>query len=479
MNKHTLTTHSLPRSSHWLSLTAAVTLSFCSCQTLTPRTEEIRVDRVGNATQVDPAGSGRRGVPGAPHAEHRQTGHVPQSGYVEPSVRQNAPWPPRVGTTQQQVMASQPQFVAVPIIQQAPAAQPTAATAPRDVSLVSHDVPIASVCERCGPNCPGGGNHLPPALPSTLGVSYGPPVVARDEFVCNGGDRETQVNVRSDWSVVGLHTGDAVAHYDTIDGQTFIEPTNDVCLYAPRFASVRKVSGVILHEQHQRSAGVEFPTRIVQQAETQIPTTTVQPLQPIRNLSVNGPNSFREHTRGSGLENTQIVRGTEGSLLPYQDFLIIKRGVFDNTEKARLTARLQAAVAWSHDSMLQIVMDGKLAYEASNQIEIESVHVYELPEGKSRLRIVKIADKQNARPGDTVDFTIRFDNVGDQTIGNVTVIDSLDPRLEYIEDSQECSLKADFFTQPNEGHSLTLRWEVIDPMQVGDGGVVRFKCRVR
>jgi uncharacterized repeat protein (TIGR01451 family) len=276
-----------------------------------------------------------------------------------------------------------------------------------------------------------------------------------------------------------LHAGDAVAHYDTVDGHTFIEPTNDVCLYAPRFSSVRKVAGVILHEQHQRSAGVELPTRIVQQAETQIATTAVQPLQPIRNLSVNGPNSFREHTRGSGLENTQIALGTENSLLPYQDFLIIKRGVFDNTEKARLTTRLQAAVAWSHDSMLQVVMDGKLAYEASNEIEIESVHTYELPEGKSRLRIVKIADKHNARPGDTVDFTIRFDNVGDQTIGNVTVIDSLDRRLEYVEDSQDCSLKANFATQPNDAQSLTLRWEIVDPMKVGDGGVVRFQCRVR
>jgi uncharacterized repeat protein (TIGR01451 family) len=110
---------------------------------------------------------------------------------------------------------------------------------------------------------------------------------------------------------------------------------------------------------------------------------------------------------------------------------------------------------------------------------MQAVYKYELPEGKSRLRIVKIADKQNAKPGDIVDFTIRFDNVGDQTIGNVTVIDNLSGRLEYVEDSQECSVKADFFTQPNDGESLALRWEIIDPMKVGDGGVVRFKCRVR
>ena len=463
MSTYTRMTDGSPRSRHWLSLMAMATLSFCSCQTLTPRA-------------VPGSGTPARGLPGV----ERREGSAPQ----HLGARSVRPQPVTRGNVQQPALATQPQFVAVPIIQQASAtparnSQPTALDPPDGISFVSHDVPVASVCERCGPNCPGGGNHLPPRLPSTLGVSYGPPIVARDEFVCNGGDRETRAVVRSDWSVVGLHTGDAVAHYDTIDGHTFTEPTNDVCLYAPRFASVRKVSGLILHEQHQRPADVDLPTRIVQQAETQIVTTTVQPLQPIRNLSVNGPNSFLDRTRGSGLDNTQVVLGAENSLLPYQDFLIIKRGVFDINEKARLATRLQAAVAWSHDSMLQIVMDGKLAYEASNEVQIESVYTYELPHGKSRLRIVKIADKQNARPGDTVDFTIRFDNVGDQLIGNVTVIDSLDSRLEYIEDSQECSLKANFGTQPNEGESLILRWEIIDPMKVGDGGVVRFKCRVR
>lgn len=251
------------------------------------------------------------------------------------------------------------------------------------------------------------------------------------------------------------------------------------CACTPRFASVRRVSGVLLHEQHQRSAGVELPMRTVQQEETQIATTAIQPLQPIRTLSVKGANSFREQTRGVGIDKLDVALGVETNLQPYQEFSIIRRGVFDDTEKARLATVLQAAVAWSHDAMLQIVMDGKIAVEATSDVGMQEVHTYELAQGKSRLRVVKIADKQNAKPGDTVDFTIRFDNVGDQVIGNVTVIDDLSRRLEYIEDSQECSLKADFFTQPNEGESLILRWEITDPMKVGDGGVVRFKCRVR
>ncbi len=31
----------------------------------------------------------------------------------------------------------------------------------------------------------------------------------------------------------------------------------------------------------------------------------------------------------------------------------------------------------------------------------------------------------------------------------------------------------------NQGESLTLRWEIVEPMKVSEGGVIRFQCRVR
>lgn len=422
-----------------LALVASVSLLFCSCQTMQPEL---------------PAEA--RGVVGPPAA-------VPAYFAPSPTPTVNPQVAPAYG---------------VPV---APPVNLSRATpsVPSQVALVNHDAPIASSCSTCGSGGCSGRFHRPPSFPETIGFSNVPPDAARDELLCNGGDRESQVVVRKDWSVVGLHAGDTVAHYDTIDGHSFVEPSNDVCLYAPRFAAVRRVSGVLLHEQHQLAAGVELPMRTVQQEETQIATTAIQPLQPIRSLSVKGPNSFREHTRGAGIDNSDTAVGLENTLEPYQEFAIIRRGVFDDTEKARLATVLQAAVAWSHDAMLQIVMDGKIAVESTSDVGMQEVSRYELADGKSRLRIVKIADKQNAKPGDIVDFTIRFDNVGDQTIGNVTVIDNLSRRLEYVEDSQECSLKAEFFTQPNDGESLALRWEITAPMKVGDGGVVRFKCRVR
>jgi uncharacterized repeat protein (TIGR01451 family) len=280
--------------------------------------------------------------------------------------------------------------------------------------------------------------------------------------------------------VQGLHDGDTVVHYDTLDGKTLVEPSNDVCLYAPRFAAVRKVYGIVAHEQHDKVAGVELPVGVEERDDLGQPTTVVQPLQAGRKHSVRGMQSFLEKTRGIGIDNAQRPAMTEEEFLPFEDLAIIRRGFFDNSEKARLSERLLAAATWTHQQGLQVLIDNETAVEATGSSATESVYTYELPPGKSRLRVVKIASKQNAKSGELVEFTLRFDNVGDQPIGNVTVIDRLHDRLEYVADSARCSLKADFSTQEeDDGSPRVLRWEVTDPMKVGEGGLIRFTCRVR
>jgi uncharacterized repeat protein (TIGR01451 family) len=124
-----------------------------------------------------------------------------------------------------------------------------------------------------------------------------------------------------------------------------------------------------------------------------------------------------------------------------------------------------------------VLIDNIQAHEDISDTATDTITLYEL--GDSRLRICKIASRKDARPGETVEFTLRFDNVGGQTIGNVTVIDNLTTRLEYVEGSQQCTLKTNFAAVENQGSSLVLRWEIVDPIEVGEGGVIRFQCRVR
>ena len=46
----------------------------------------------------------------------------------------------------------------------------------------------------------------------------------------------------------------------------------------------------------------------------------------------------------------------------------------------------------------------------------------------------------HALPGEVVEFTHRFDNVGDHEIGNVTIVDNLTTRLEYVPNSATSSV---------------------------------------
>lgn len=298
-----------------------------------------------------------------------------------------------------------------------------------------------------------------------------------DEYICDGGDREVNVSVLADWTVRGLDTEDTIAHYDTLQGETIIEESNRVCIYAPRFAAVRTVKGLSGHQQMENPLAARDRLLPHQDDIDTIVTTSVQHQQPLGKFGLKPVTIYEQRDIGIRLERTQIVAGLAQGFMPHEDFRLIKFGVYDSAEKARLANMIDNAIAWTSDQSVKVAIDDKLPVEASNNFAAEQLYVYDF--GESRLRIVKTASKQNAKPGEIIDFTLRFDNIGDQTIGNVTVIDSLTTRLEYVEGSVQSSVAADFYTQENEADSLVLRFEVADPVKVGQGGVIRFQARVR
>jgi uncharacterized repeat protein (TIGR01451 family) len=318
--------------------------------------------------------------------------------------------------------------------------------------------------------------------PNIPGRTWSPPGIAkpwpRDEYLCDGGDKDVPVAIGSDWRVNGLNLEDTVAHYDTLDGRTVVEPTNCVCIYAPRFAAVRKVYGIVQNRQREPLAGVEIPTGPAQRDETLIPSTTLQQLQLHRQVGRKQPTIFRERQRGLDVDNVKVVAGFEHGFKPYEDFQVIRIGTFDQTEKARLAESIAAAVAWTSDQSVHVILDDQPVVVNIGIQAVQQTEMYERT-GKPRLCVIKLASKHHALPGELVDFTIRFDNTGTQPIGNVTIIDNLTTRLEYVPGSAQSTLGADFFTLENEGESLVLRWEIRDPLEKGQGGIIRFQCRVR
>ncbi len=366
---------------------------------------------------------------------------------------------------------------------------PTAWTGPSQHDHVHGTVHSYNQQHHHGQPCPCCGPRQPFAFSDDIhagapaGMSWVPDGIAgpwpKDEFICDGGDLNHDVYVKGDWTVVGLDQEDTVAHYDTRDGRTEVSASNCVCIYAPRFAAVRQVTAPVLHEGHERMAGIAKPVKLNVHEETRGPNTAVQPEMVVAQLGLDSAPSFRDRTRSIGFEQATRLVLTADAFLPHEDLLLIQRGEFDNHEKARLAERVAAAVTWTENQAVQVIIDGQPAVEARGLAKPQESLVYETG-GKPCLRICKIADKSEAQVGEIINFTLRFDNVGTQEVGNVTIIDHLMPRLEYVAGSAQSSVPAEFKTEQKlPAETLVLRWEVTDPLEVNQGGIIRFQARVR
>lgn len=342
--------------------------------------------------------------------------------------------------------------------------------------------PHAPSCPCCGPGTlPAFAFSGPPGYDEAAG-SWKPDGIKgpwpRDEYVCDGGDLNHDVHVKRDWTVVGLDQQDTVAHFDTLDGQTLVAASNCVCVYAPRFAAVRQVSSPIIYEAHERMADVVKPARVNIHEETRGPRTANQPEQLIAQVGLDQVQKLRERNAGLLVDQMTHLTLAAGALLPHEELAIIRLGQFEASEMALVEQRMAAAETWTIRQAVQILIGGQPAVEARGLAAPNLTYTYETG-GKPCLRLCKIADKSEAKSGEIITFTLRFDNLGEQKIGNVTIIDHLIPRLEYVAGSAMSTLKANFRVDEQAGESLVLRWEIEEPLDVTQGGVVRFKARVR
>ena len=287
-----------------------------------------------------------------------------------------------------------------------------------------------------------------------------------------------QVNLGADGEVRGLELEDTVAIYDTLDGQTKIKPSNRICLYSPRFAAVRHVASVIENLQNDQLTAVTLPVLPQLNQEDRLATTAVQPIQPEGEIATKQPSIERTGEVVLPTISLQPILAVEGGFATYENLLIMRKGIFEESEKPRLIEAIDAAITWTHDAAVQVVLDGRKAVDVTGDVRAQATFRVDEPNHPC-LRVIKTSSKKVAKPGDVVDFTIRFDNTGDQTIKKVVLLDNLTTRLEYVPQTAQSSRRAEFSTTVNDGDSLVLRWDFVDPLPPGEGGLVRFHCRVR
>jgi uncharacterized repeat protein (TIGR01451 family) len=302
----------------------------------------------------------------------------------------------------------------------------------------------------------------------------GPP----DEYLCDGGDFRTPAGVRHDWQLEGVEQEDTITHYDTVDGRVIVKPSNRVCIYAPRFGAVRRVENLLVNHHRVGPGGIIDEMGLVAAGRVDQATTSLQEHAPLASLGDQPASLFRARMQAGGVQTRIAAADLETFLAPQMALKVVKVGVIDNAEKPRLAKAIVAAYQWASDVSAQVVIDGKQAHQQIGRTQAGEIYGLDLPD-EPRIRLIKLASTGAAELGEEVEFTLRFDNVGDQPIGNVTIVDNLATRLEYVPESAKATVDAEFFTEPNEGGSSVLRWEVAEPLKPGEGGVLTFKARVR
>ena len=300
-----------------------------------------------------------------------------------------------------------------------------------------------------------------------------------DEYISDGGIGPKGGRVRQDWRVDGLNPTNTIVHYDTLDGQVKVEASNKIEIYAPKFRSVRQVIDAVYNDQIDRIVSVDATQKLASQDRNVGGMTSKQHVPVAENASLTPGEQFVGRIGGAEVSNRRALMAFDNNYKAYEDLQIIRTGEAVRSEMAMTAEMERRASVWEYTQNTQVVV-GEQRVMANVKDEGPGVlYTLDKDTDNPQVRIVKIASADSAQPGDRVEFTIRFDNTGDEAVGNVTIIDSLSGRLEYAEGTAQCSKSGNFSVEENEAESLILRWEITDPLEPGDGGIIRFECTVR
>ncbi|MDR1291051.1 MAG: DUF11 domain-containing protein [Planctomycetaceae bacterium] len=306
------------------------------------------------------------------------------------------------------------------------------------------------------------------------------------EYLADGGDGDgrygnAKVSVNEDWTLRNLDTGDTVAHYDTVDGRVVVEPSNQVHIYAPRFGAVRKVEGVINTDHLTSFSAINQQVRTnTNKSKENTGRTEQQELSAGYTRSRDDLVGVRGKVVGAGVGSSQSLEGysTFEGVMSYSDVLRLKK--LGSAEIIHLAEGCQNAREWQGaegvkiNASYRVPMSVSLGEGVGQLFKIDDSGVSD----RSKLRLIKVASKKSAQPGDIIEFTLRFDNLGTEPLGNITVMDNLTTRLQFIPDSAKSSVPSGFVVESNGVSSFTLRFEITDPLEAGQFGVIQFRCRV-
>ncbi|CAN5147649.1 hypothetical protein BH11PLA2_BH11PLA2_46270 [soil metagenome] len=275
-----------------------------------------------------------------------------------------------------------------------------------------------------------------PAMPGPLawaGVNLYDPILGpkypHEECLTDGGDTGPRMGVRDSGVLGGLSPTDTAAEY-TVGLKKKVVTSNTVCICAPRFV-VRRVDvglGGMQHYLAPNSGVQRFPINTV--AVKQPPLIVI------------------------AKEKPQIAKA---SIHP----------------QIRLGGQTPTTISG-------LIGPAKAIYVLQTLVQVtQSVEPEEVANADGFILVKDVDPKTNVKVGDEVTFTLTYTNRTGKPVTDVVVSDSLSGRLEYIPGTSQSDRPVNVTTSANEAGSVVVRFEVPGTLQPGQGGVVKFKAKVR
>ncbi|RMF44198.1 MAG: DUF11 domain-containing protein [Planctomycetota bacterium] len=297
-------------------------------------------------------------------------------------------------------------------------------------------------------------------------------------YIYDGGDAAPLAQVREDWTPIGLKPSETIAFYDTVSGRVCVRSTNRVAVYAPRFAAIRQVAGVIMTAASQNTQGILDPVATGRIRDANQAGAVMQPVALHGQQQVGLIDALEDSNFGAKMDQVVPLQRMSDARFAIEGFDVTTTSRITDDEIVVLGRILQNAYEWWSPESLEVYLNGQGTALAKKSKAAQEVFHYEVSDSCA-LRVLKGASSSVALPGDILRFTLRFDNVGTKPIGNVVLVDNLTTRLEYIEGSQQSSVPVRFSSEPNSVGSQQLRWELEEPLAPYSGGVISFDCKVR
>lgn len=301
-----------------------------------------------------------------------------------------------------------------------------------------------------------------------------------DEYIFDGGDRALSAAMHTNRS--GLDTEDTVAAFADHTGELRTTASNKVAVYAPRFGSIRTVTGLVADTKVDKAAGAKDNLaagnlKTGKAAQENVHDTVLYELEKrdrLDGMKASTPPMQARRTENAG-QNRKVDEGHEGRAYS-------SPGAFNRHDSFVLAQQMQNASAWTRDQFPVITAVTTNASEITANFKVQqTIGVKDERETRGNVHIVKLADRELAQSGDTITFTIRFQNTGDFDVYEVAIVDNLTPRLDYTGGSARIddNHPGEVTVEPNGEGSSILTFRLDNPLKGHESGTITFEATVR